>query len=206
MNSRRDMEGTAAGGGQAPIRVDLALIHYPVVNKNGETIGSAVTNLDLHDMARAAKTYGVDTLYVVTPYPDQRQLVREILAHWSVGHGARYNAKRGEALALIEVCGDLEELYGLVTGKWGSRPLVLSTSARPQKKIWPFALVRERIAAGDSFLLLFGTAWGLDPALAASADGFLPPIRGAGDYNHLSVRSAATVVLDRLLGENERNI
>ncbi|MDR0476708.1 MAG: RNA methyltransferase, partial [Desulfobulbaceae bacterium] len=25
----------------------IALIHYPVVNKNGETIGSAVTNLDI---------------------------------------------------------------------------------------------------------------------------------------------------------------
>ncbi|MCP4687771.1 MAG: RNA methyltransferase, partial [Desulfobacterales bacterium] len=31
----------------------LALLHYPVVNKNGEPVASAVTNLDLHDISRA---------------------------------------------------------------------------------------------------------------------------------------------------------
>ena len=36
-----------------------------------------------------------------------------------------------------------------------------------------------------------------------SAHALLPPIRSAegGDFNHLSVRSAAAIVLDRLYGE-----
>ena len=59
--------------------VDLALIHYPVINKNREIIGSAVTNLDLHDIARAARTFGANGLYVVTPYRDQQILFRELL-------------------------------------------------------------------------------------------------------------------------------
>ncbi len=34
-----------------------------------------------------------------------------------------------------------------------------------------------------------------------NADFFLEPIKGPSDYNHLSVRSAVAIVLDRLLGE-----
>ena len=45
----------------------VALIHHPVVNKNGMIIGSAVTNMDLHDIARAGRTFGVRGYYVVTP-------------------------------------------------------------------------------------------------------------------------------------------
>ncbi len=51
--------------------VNIALIHFPVINKLGETIGSAVTNLDIHDIARAARTFGVDRYYIITPYADQ---------------------------------------------------------------------------------------------------------------------------------------
>jgi hypothetical protein len=185
------------------VRVDLALIHYPVVNKNGETIGSAVTNLDLHDIARAARTFGVDSLYMVSPYEDQHRLVTEILEHWLHGYGSRYNGNRGEALALVRQCADLEELYERVASKWGERPTVLTTCARPQQKTWPYSRVRKMLQAGDSLLILFGTAWGLAPEVLAAADGALPPITGPAGYNHLSVRSAASIVLDRLLGARE---
>jgi tRNA (guanine37-N1)-methyltransferase len=72
------------------VRIDLALIHYPVINKKDEIIGSAVTNLDLHDISRAAKTYGIDSLYIVTPYKDQQKLFQELLDHWLKGYGAEY--------------------------------------------------------------------------------------------------------------------
>jgi hypothetical protein len=189
--------------GAGSVRIDLALIHYPVVNKNGETIGAAVTNLDLHDIARAARTFGVDTLYMVSPYEDQRHLVAEILAHWLRGYGSRYNGNRGEALALVRLCSDLGELYERVANKWGERPTVLTTCARPQEKSWSYSRVRQMVQAGDSLLILFGTAWGLAPEVLAAADGALPPITGPGGYNHLSVRSAASIVLDRLLGARE---
>jgi hypothetical protein len=184
------------------IRIDVGLVHYPVMNKNRETIGSAVTNLDLHDIARAAKTYGVDTLYVVTPYQDQQKLFQEVLDHWLTGHGARYNPKRGEALSLVHICNDLEQLFAVVTEKWGQRPTVLSTCAQERHSlVWPVDTVRLKLAEGQQFLILFGTAWGLTPEVIEAGDGILTPITGTGDYNHLSVRSAAAIILDRLLGK-----
>lgn len=186
------------------VRVDLALVHYPVINKNRETIGSAVTNLDLHDIARAAKTYGVDSLYVVTPYRDQQELFRELLDHWLKGHGADYNAKRGEALSLVHICDDLDQLFAKVSDKRQQRPRVLATCAQEKHStIWSYQKVRGKILAGDSFLILFGTAWGLAQEVIDASDGILPPITGSGGYNHLSVRSAAAIVLDRLLGERD---
>ena len=50
-------------------------------------------------------------------------------------------------------------------------------------------------------LLLFGTGWGLTVEVLGQADMVLEPIRGVGDYNHLSVRAAAAVILDRLRAE-----
>ncbi len=79
-------------------KIYLALVHYPVKNKNGQTITSAVTNLDLHDIARAAKTYGVGAFYVVTPLEDQKELVEKIVSHWTEGFGRIYNPKRFEAV------------------------------------------------------------------------------------------------------------
>lgn len=183
------------------LRLDLALVHYPVCNKNGETIGSAVTNLDLHDIARAGRTFGIDTLYIVTPFADQQTLVRDILEHWQTGHGATYNPKRKEALSLVRLCHDLAELYEQVTAKWQRRPTVLATSARQQANQLDFAEVRHRIFAGEPHLILFGTGWGMAPEVFVDVDALLPPIAGFGEYNHLSVRSAAAIVLDRVLGK-----
>ena len=187
---------------QSALRLDLALVHYPVCNKNGETIGSAVTNLDLHDIARAGRTFGIDTLYIVTPFADQQALVRDILAHWQTGHGATYNPKRKDALALVQICHDLAELYERVEAKWQQRPTVLATSARPNGNQLDYAAARQRIFAGEPHLILFGTGWGMAPEVLADVDGLLPPISGFGEYNHLSVRSAAAIVLDRVLGKH----
>jgi len=187
---------------QRPVRVDVALVHYPVVNKNQEIIGAAVTNLDIHDIARAGRTFGVGTFYIVTPFQDQQKLVGEIVSHWQEGYGARYNTDRKEALASIVICDDLQSLYGLAAVN-GEKPLVVATSARQHAGSISFAAMRQQILAGLHVLLLFGTGWGLaEPALEA-VDAMLPPISGFGDYRHLSVRSAVSIVLDRLLGRRE---
>ncbi|MFC1845051.1 RNA methyltransferase [Thermodesulfobacteriota bacterium] len=184
------------------VKVDLALIHYPVVNKNQEVIGSAVTNLDLHDIARAARTYGVDSFYIVTPYRDQQELFQELLDHWLKGQGLKYNSHRGKALSLVHICDDLDQLFERVTKKWQERPTVLAAKQKHSKML-SYQLVRQRISEGESFLILLGTAWGLAPEAIEAGDGILPPISGLSDYNHLSVRSAAAIVLDRLLGRKE---
>jgi hypothetical protein len=47
---------------------------------------------------------------------------------------------------------------------------------------------------------MLGTGFGLAPAVRERADLALEAIRGIGDYNHLSVRAAASIILDRLRG------
>ena len=49
-------------------------------------------------------------------------------------------------------------------------------------------------------LLVFGTGWGLAPEVFDRGWTVLEPIRGRGVYNHLPVRAAAAIILDRLLG------
>jgi hypothetical protein len=138
----------------------------------------------------------------VTPFADQQAMVREILDHWRTGHGATYNPKRKDALALVRICQDLAELYELVEEKWQRRPAVLATSAKPNANQLGYAEARQRILAGEPHLILFGTGWGMTPEVMAEVDGLLPPIVGFGEYNHLSVRSAAAIVLDRVLGKH----
>jgi len=184
-----------SGGG-----IDVALVHYPVCNKKGETIGSAVTNLDVHDIARACRTFGVDVFYLLTPFEDQRRIVGEILQHWRQGYGALHNRKRKEALELVEVVGDLEELYQTVKGRRKEGFRILATGAALNEGTVEFETVRWQLAEGKNFLLLFGTGWGLTSEVLQTVDGWLPGIRGCSDYNHLSVRSAAAIVLDRLRG------
>ena len=180
--------------------VILALVHYPVVNKNGAVIGSAVTNLDLHDIARAAKTFGVAEYHVVTPFGEQQELVSEIVDHWQNGHGARYNPARKSALEIVRVTDSLAVSIDEITRRYGCAPMVVTTSARMHDKTISYPALREKIDQGSPVLLLFGTAHGLAPEVMAAADAVLPPIYGNTEYNHLSVRSAASIVLDRLLG------
>lgn len=182
------------------IALDIALIHYPVINKTGETIGSAVTNLDIHDIARAARTFGVDHYYIVTPYSDQQTLVTEILDHWQTGHGATYNPARKAALDRVKISETLGATIAQVTEQRGQRPLILTTSARTQKNSISYRETRKRIEDGEPIILLFGTAHGLAPEVTEAADYTLPPIESTTDYNHLSVRSAVSIILDRLLG------
>lgn len=183
--------------------LDLALVHYPVSNKNGEKIGSAITNLDVHDIARACRTFGVDRFYLVTPYRDQQEIAREILLHWQKGYGALYNGKRKEALELVEICDDLDELYRVVGLKRQGGFRILATGASQGNGSVSFRNIRQRLLQGEHFLLLFGTGWGLAPEAMEKVDACLPAITGWGDYNHLSVRSAASIILDRIRGRAE---
>jgi hypothetical protein len=180
--------------------LNIALIHHPVMNKRGEVIGSAVTNLDIHDIARTAKTYGVSHYFITTPYKDQQHLVRELLAHWLTGHGATYNPARKEALSIVQLADSLEEVVSNLTEQYGVRPLIVATSALLRDNTVSYADLGRRITKGEPVLLLFGTAHGLAPEILQLTDVTLPPIRGGTEYNHLSVRSAASIIIDRLLG------
>lgn len=181
----------------------MALVHYPVVNKNGEVIAAAITNLDLHDISRAAATFGVKAFYVITPLDDQKALSRQIISHWTDGAGALYNPIRKQALELIRIRDSVPEVIADIAQAEGSQPAVVATTARDNGPAVGFRDLRRRVESGRPHVLLLGTAWGLPQAVLDGADLVLAPIRGITGYNHLSVRSAASVILDRLVGLEE---
>jgi len=178
----------------------VALTHYPVINKNGDTIASALTNLDLHDISRAAMTYGARSFYVVTPLGDQQILARRIVSHWTSGAGAEYNPARRRALELIRVKESIEAAAKDIEKNEGIYPKTAVTCARHHTASISYEKFGHILKNGLPCLLVFGTAWGLAQTLISEADYVLQPITGTTDYNHLSVRSAAAIILDRLLG------
>lgn len=184
----------------------MGLIHYPVYNKNRETIASAITTFDLHDLSRVARTYGMKGFYVLTPLEDQRILAERILAHWRAGYGARYNPNRKEALDGVRLAATLDDAVREIGEREGEKPLLIATDARtPKARCLPYPKAREIIAASRAVLLLFGTAWGLKREILEEADFILEPVEGGTDYNHLSVRAAAAIIADRLAGgDHER--
>lgn len=182
----------------------VALIHYPVVNKNGETIASALTNLDLHDISRATRTYGLKAFFVVTPLVDQKGLIQKIIAHWTEGIGAQYNPKRRMALEMIRVKDSYADVIDQIAVWEGMDPITIATCARkhPAPANISFQKCRAMLKNGKPYVLVLGTAWGLSQDFILAADYMLEPIVGKTDYNHLSVRSAAAIIFDRLLGKN----
>ena len=179
----------------------LALLHYPVLDKNGQIVTTAVTNMDIHDIARSAATYGVRRFFVVTPVRALRALSEKIIEHWETGFGSTYNATRKEALALAAIEPDLDGVLVAIERECGQRPTLVATSARPSAHTVRFADLQQRLGRDPGpFLLLFGTGWGLAPDVLARADLRLEPVLGPTPYNHLSVRSAVAIILDRLYG------
>ena len=183
------------------VKVSVALVHYPVVDRKGETIAAAVTSLDLHDIARCARTFGVESFYVVTPLADQQLLVTRILDHWVSGAGAGYNPDRRNALALIRLQPSLADAVRELEQRWGALPKTVATSASMTKSDLSHTKLRELTRKGEPLLLVFGTSWGLAPQIVDQADYRLAPVQGNGDYNHLAVRSAVAIILDRIMGE-----
>jgi hypothetical protein len=183
-------------------RLSIALMHYPVLDKNQDVVATAVTNLDVHDIARSARTYGVSRYYIVTPVLEQQKLVEKIRVHWLEGWGATYNPKRKMALELLQTETSLNDALRDIEARTGRKAKIVVTGAAGRDNSISFAGMRE-LMAGDPdqhYLLLLGTGWGLTEEIFRRADYVLEPISGGGDYNHLSVRSAAAIMLDRLFG------
>lgn len=177
----------------------LALLHHPVLDKNGEVVTTALTNMDVHDIARSSRTYGVRRFYIVHPVRALQLLALKIMEHWESGFGSTYNATRKDALSLVALESDLDGVIVAVERHAGARPVLVTTSARGGADRISFADLRARRAADPTpFLVVLGTGWGLTPEVMARADLVLEPIVGPSDYNHLSVRSAAAIILDRL--------
>jgi hypothetical protein len=179
--------------------IHLALVHFPVYNKAGEIVVSSVTTLDVHDISRICRTYSVGSFYVVTPLKTQQVLVGRIVDHWVKGFGAEYNPTRKESLLRTVVKNSLADVVSDIEARCGEKPLQTVTDARPFPGSVGYGDFSARLGAGQH-LLIFGTGWGLERNLIKNADFVLAPIDGAEDYNHLPVRAAIAIILDRLLG------
>jgi hypothetical protein len=179
----------------------MALLHYPVYNRTGRVIATAVTNVDVHDMSRVGATYDVKGVFLVTPVEQQRVLIGEMIDHWTSGLGASYNPRRKEAIERSRVVRDLEEAIKHVIEKSGTTPLLIGTGANVQERMVSFSGMRTILESRTgSAMVIFGTGWGLERSFMESFDYVLAPVLGPGEYNHLSVRSAAAIILDRLCG------
>ena len=175
------------------------MVHNPVYNRKHEIIISAVTNLDIHDLGRLAATYGLTRLYLITPLTDQQSLARRIISYWVSGAGGKLNPDRALALSTLTIMDDLDQTLADIEGREGVRPRVFITGANFSDGMIGYEKGRELIQSPTPSLLLFGTGWGLADGIKQYADYALEPIKGRTGYNHLSVRSAASIILDRLL-------
>ncbi len=185
-------------------RVAVALLHHPVLDRQGAIITTAITNLDLHDIARSAHSYGLERYFVVHPVAAQRDLALRVRSHWVEGSGARRIPDRTPALALLNVVASFDEALGALDDDGaGGGAEAWVTSARTMPGAVGFAAARQRLGEeGPAVLLCFGTGWGLGPKLFERAALRLEPIGSAraDGYNRLSVRAAAAIIFDRLLG------
>jgi hypothetical protein len=177
----------------------VALMHYPMKSLKGGVVATAVTSLDVVDIARSCRTYNVARYFIVHPLESQRTIVERILEFWRTERPSRV-----EAVEIVSVVEDLERCFAEVAEREGDEPLIWGTSARsglPYPRIeWEEA--RRHLRTGRKpVLLLFGTGNGMAEELLWACDALLPPVREKSDYNHLSVRAAAAIILDRLKGD-----
>jgi hypothetical protein len=178
----------------------IVLLHYPVCNKEGQIVATSIANMDIHDIARIAKTYGVLKFYIVNPVLEQRILAQEIMNHWQEGYGAEYNKFRQAAFELVKIKETLAEVLSEIAKESSLTPRIIVTGANFSGNVLSYAELKKMVKNNEScpFLIIFGTGSGLAEEIVCNADFRLESIKGAGHYNHLSVRSAVAIVLDRV--------
>lgn len=180
----------------------IGLVHYPIYDKNFNVIATAITNYDLHDISRSATTYGVKKYFIIHHIEGQLDMVHKIIDFWRSPAGRKYNSYRTEAFDIVDIRPSIEAAVDAVTEQEGQRPYVVTTDARTYANTISYKDLRhKRETETVPILLLLGTGYGMTKETMEQFDFILEPIYGAGEYNHLSVRSAAAIILDRLAGE-----
>ncbi len=178
----------------------LGLVHYPVYNKFNDVVTTSITNLDVHDIARSCLTYGVNKYYIVTPNEGQKQILDTITEFWRSAIAKNYNSDRVEAISIVDYATTVQNLKESIKNQEGVYPVVVATTAREMNNQIAIADFKKR-SFEQPILLLFGTGNGLADEIMSLSDLVLKPIYGKGVYNHLSVRSAVAIILDRLTSE-----
>lgn len=182
-----------------------AVIMYDqVLTKDENVTTTSIKSLDIHDIARACKTYGIEKLFIVTPLKDQKSIAKEFLKFWLETDGRVYNESRYKAVKNVVVVDSFSQVTEFISNQNDSlNPIILTTSAkRNTKKSITFNDQSKIWAHKKPVVIVFGTGSGLNEQMIEKSDYLFVPIDGMSGYNHLSVRSAAAIVFDRWLGLN----
>lgn len=180
--------------------VSAVLIHHPILDREHAVVTGAITNLDLHDISRSSHTYGLQAYYVAHPIAAQRELAARVREHWLTGSGSRRIPDRVPPMRDLQIVSSLDEALSAC----GAGAELWVTSANASGPCLQHAEARARLAEeGPPVLLAFGTGWGLADEVMSRAHETLAPIISprADGFNHLSVRAAAAIIFDRLLGQ-----
>jgi len=170
--------------------IAVALVHAPVLNRQGTRTTTAVTTIDIHDFARSCAFYGVAPVYLVHPAAGMHRLLADIQDYWQNGAGARRNPARRDVLQALRAVHALQDVFRDADYQ------LWYTSASPSGESVTEAENLRQIPG--KHLLVFGTGSGLDVSALPSPNGWLSPIKGDGMVRHLSVRAALAIYLDRL--------
>lgn len=183
----------------------VVLLHHPVTNRKGETVATSITNMDLHDISRTCRTFEIDHYYLVSPIIDHQKLVGSIIEHWQKGSQAEWHPDRAEALSRVKVLSSFQDVKDDLTKLYPGLPLeVTMPDARPLPNQLTYAEARKKWQCEAKMgikLVVLGTGWGVAPEFYQEVHTYLGPIYGplgSDGYNHLSVRAAAAIILDRL--------
>ena len=191
--------------------VYLDLLHAPVINRKGEQVATSVTNMDIHDISRSARTFGLQGYFLVTPIQDQHEVVEQILNYWRSESSRKHHPDRVEAVSLARLARDFDEVKAAIRAahpEYDGDPEVILTDARSHPTSVSYADYRRELTsperkAGRPVVLVFGTGWGVSESFYPEVHRILTPVygpEGQEGYNHLSVRAAAAIILDRLFG------
>ncbi len=196
--NRFEVEGVKEYLGEKEIYV--ALIHFPVYNKKKEIVATATTNMDIHDISRVAKTYSIKKYFIVTPVEGQKQYINRIIKHWREGYGYQYNNNRAKALSITYVTESMESCLSEIKNATSKEVVTVGTSASGSRDNIITVSALKKILETKALLLVFGTGWGLTENIIKQFNYMLEPIYGIDNFNHLPVRSAVSITLDRILG------
>jgi hypothetical protein len=168
--------------------------------------------MDIHDISRSARTFGLQGYFLVTPIQDQHEVVEQIVTYWRSERSRAHHPDRVEAVSLVRLARDFGEVKSAIRAAHGMDPEVVLTDARPHPSTTSYADYRrelegpDRVQSGRPVAIVFGTGWGVSESFFPEVHRILTPVYGPGGpqseggYNHLSVRAAAAIILDRLFG------
>ena len=181
----------------------LVLMHSQVLIKDRGEGNTSIASLDIHDIARSSKTYGIKKFFIVSQLRDQQKILSTFLEFWNSQEGQKYNKNRSDAVSLVTPAYALQEVIETITNlEGGIQPLIVATSAKTlaNAKIIDYSSQGKLWKQQRPILFIFGTGRGLADKVLEQSNYILTPIKGLSTYNHLSVRSAVAIILDRWLG------